>query len=81
MNESEEERDRPAEKKTLARSLGEFFGHIAKGVKTDPAKKVVRKEVEEEERPGMTLRRTTIEEIELHSNKKSKKSDQRDDSP
>ncbi len=59
----------PARKKTLARSLGEFFGHIAKGVKTDPSKKVLRKEVEEEQRDGMTLRRTTIEEIELRPNR------------
>ncbi len=47
------------------RSLGEFFGHIARGVKTDPAKKVVRKNVEEERRGNVTLRRTTIEEIEV----------------
>lgn len=51
--------------KSLMRSLGEFFGHIARGVKTDPAKKVVRKNVEEERRGNVTLRRTTIEEIEV----------------
>ena len=28
--------------KTIMRSLGEFFGYIAKGVKTDPAKEDVR---------------------------------------
>ncbi len=76
MTVSDEQREsKPAEKKTLARSLGEFFGHIARGVKTDPSRKVVRKEVEEEEREGMTLRRTTIEEIELHP-RKNQKSDQ-----
>jgi hypothetical protein len=50
------------------RSLGEFFGHIAKAVKTDPAKKTktVSKTVEEEQRGDLTLRRTTIEEIEIH---------------
>jgi hypothetical protein len=54
------------EKKSLMRSLGEFFGHIAQGIKTDPAKKEVRRTVEEETRPdGVILRRTTIEEVEL----------------
>jgi hypothetical protein len=65
----------PAPKKTLARSLGEFFGHIAKGVKTDPSKKVLRKEVEEEQRDGITLRRTTIEEIELRPSPTPPKAD------
>lgn len=58
----------PQRKKTLARNLGEFFGHIIKGVKSDPArpkKQVVRKEVEEEDRGDMVLRRTTIEEVEF----------------
>ncbi|MBL9148822.1 MAG: hypothetical protein JNM94_09035 [Phycisphaerae bacterium] len=54
------------EKKSLMRSLGEFFGHIAQGIKTDPTKKEVRRTVEEETRPdGVILRRTTIEEVEL----------------
>ena len=52
------------------RSLGEFFGHIVRGVKTDPAANVqvreVSREVEEEEKDGVVLRRTTIEEIEIH---------------
>ncbi len=49
------------------RNLGEFVGHIFKGLKTDPAKqtKVVRKEMEEEDRGDVILRRTTIEEIEI----------------
>ena len=54
--------------KPIMRSLGEFFGHIIKGVRTDPAKgrkKVVKKQVEEEDRGDVVLRRTTIEEIEL----------------
>jgi len=56
----------PVGRKPLMRSLGEFFGHIIKGAKTDPAKKVIRKEVEEERREdGMILRRTTIEEVEV----------------
>jgi len=58
------------------RSLGEFFGHVAKGVKTDPAagrapaRQTVRKSVEEEQRDTpqgkVTIRRTTIEEIEVN---------------
>ena len=58
-------------KKPLMRSLGEFFGHIAKGITTDPAegekpkqKQIVRQQIEEEDRGDMILRRTTIEEIE-----------------
>jgi hypothetical protein len=61
-------------------ALGQFFGHIAKGVKTDPTKLPTRQEpaplkrelrreveVEEQQTPKgkITLRRTTIEEIEL----------------
>jgi len=56
--------------KSLMRSLGEFFGHVAKGIRTDPAapreRTEVRRTVEEEKRPdGIVLRRTTIEEVEL----------------
>lgn len=47
------------------RSLGEFFGHIAKAVRSDPKKRIVRKSIEEETRGTTVLRRTTIEEIEL----------------
>lgn len=48
------------------RSLGEFVGHVFKGIRTDPAKKVVRKEVQEQRRDdGVILRRTTIEEVEI----------------
>lgn len=54
--------------KSLMRNLGEFFGHIVRGVKTDPAKRkhVIRKDVEEEKHGDVTLRRTTIEEIEFN---------------
>ncbi len=64
-------------KPSLFRSLGQFVGHIAKGVKTDPASepKTVEKRVEVEERieqapeqlggGKMTVRRTIIEEIEV----------------
>lgn len=54
--------------KSLMRNLGEFVGHIVKGAKSDPAKRkqVIRKDVTEEKRDGITLRRTTIEEIEMN---------------
>lgn len=62
-------------KKPLMRALGEFFGHISRGVKTplkpqgDP--QVLRHEVQEESRDTpqgkVVLRRTTIEEIELRT--------------
>ena len=57
--------------KPLMRSLGEFFGHVVKGIKTDPAKEketkrtVIKKEVQEEDQGDIVLRRTTIEEIEI----------------
>lgn len=62
--------------KGIMRSLGEFFGHIARGIATDPAgaakggRTVVRDETTEGE--GTTadgrrviLRRTVVEEVEL----------------
>ena len=57
-----------AKKKPLMRNLGEFFGHIIKGVRADTGKKparkqVIKKEVQEQEDENMILRRTTIEEI------------------
>lgn len=62
--------------KPLMRNLGEFFGHIAKGLRTDLAapkpaapKVVTRQTIEEEERQTpqgkVVLRRTIIEEVEL----------------
>ena len=55
--------------KPLMRSLGEFFGHIVKGIRTNttPDRECteVRRETEEEHRDDMILRRTTIEEIEF----------------
>lgn len=60
----------PAPKKSLMRSLGEFVGHIVHGIKSDPSKREIRREVEEETRETptgkVTLRRTTIEELEVH---------------
>ncbi|MCZ6836896.1 MAG: hypothetical protein O7G85_14060 [Planctomycetota bacterium] len=59
--------------KSIMRNLGEFVGHIIKGVKTNPAKATtkqeVRREVEEEVRGEVILRRTTIEEVEYKSPK------------
>lgn len=54
-------------KKPLMRSLGEFVGHIVKGIKSDAgtSRTEVRRKVEEEDRGDMVLRRTTIEEIEI----------------
>jgi len=61
-------------KKSIMRSLGEFCGHVWKGVTSDPAKpgahtRVVRHDVEEHDASDadrrVTLRRTTIEEIEV----------------
>jgi len=62
-------------RKSLMRSLGEFVGHIVQGARTDPSKeqtqrRVMRHDVQEEERRTteggkVTLRRTTIEEVEF----------------
>ncbi len=59
----------PTRDKTIMRSLGEFFGHIVKGIRTDPARRrtVVRRETEEQHRGPITLRRTPIDEIEFKS--------------
>lgn len=55
--------------KSIMRSLGEFFGHIAKGITTDPTKPTaheVKRSVEETRRDdGVILRRTVIEEVQL----------------
>ncbi len=49
------------------RSLGEFVGHIVRAVKTEPKGKrvVLNKTTQEQRRGNITLRRTTIEEIEV----------------
>jgi hypothetical protein len=63
-----------APKKSLMRSLGEFFGHIAHGVKSNPRtsdardKKTIRTTVEEKQEGNVILRRTTIEEVEVRKN-------------
>jgi len=59
------------EHKSLMRNLGEFFGHVVKGVKTpadpkeDSHSTVVKKEVQEQKEGAITYRRTTIDEIEV----------------
>lgn len=55
------------EKRHPFRYLGEFVGHIWKGVRAHPSKSkhVLRTDVQEERHGDITLRRTTIEEIEL----------------
>ena len=61
-----------AKKTSLMRNLGAFFGHIAKGVRTQVNKegdeikrREVKRTVEEEVRGDVILRRTTIEEVEI----------------
>ena len=60
--------------KSLMHNLGQFFGHVAKGIKTParPGKSAheVRRQVEERQETGpsgerITVRRTTVEEIEI----------------
>ena len=57
-----------SDKKSIARSVGEFVGHIVEGVKANPSKDrtaEVRRTVEETTQDGVVLRRTTIEEVEF----------------
>ncbi len=65
--------DRP--RRSLARDLGAFFGHVWHGLRTDPSRTEVRREVEEERRSTsrgeVTLRRTTIEEIRFERDRRS----------
>lgn len=64
----------PPGKKSLMRSLGEFFGHIAHGVAGDVSRRGTppvtverREETREATSPdgSVVLRRTTIEEVEF----------------
>ncbi len=50
------------------RSLGEFVGHIVRAVKNEPKGKrvVLSKTTQTQRRGNITLRRTTIEEIEVN---------------
>lgn len=57
----------PEPNKPLMRSIGEFFGHIIKGIRHDVTKdrKVIDKKVTEEKHGRFTLRETRIREIEV----------------
>ena len=52
--------------KPLMRCLGEFFGYIVRAIKSDVQTREVDRNVEEKKDGKMTLRRTTIDEIEIH---------------
>ena len=71
--------------KSRMEGLGEFFGHIIKGVKTKPENTPasntheVKRTVEEERTDdGVILRRTTIDEVEIPVEQLQKKQQQRD---
>ena len=55
--------------KSIMHSLGAFVGHVVKGIRTDPAAKKNTTEVhrteEVQNRDGVILRRTVIEEVEV----------------
>mgnify|MGYP004275156511 CR=1 FL=1 len=57
--------------KSIMHSLGAFVGHVVKGIRTDPAAKTntteVRRTEEVEDRDGVILRRTVIEEVEVRN--------------
>ncbi|MBC8200905.1 MAG: hypothetical protein H8E86_02570 [Planctomycetes bacterium] len=52
-------------KKPIMRCLGEFVGHIIQAVKSDSATSEVKRTVEVKKEGNVTLRRTTIDEIEI----------------
>ncbi|MCP4759610.1 MAG: hypothetical protein GY894_03535 [Planctomycetes bacterium] len=54
-------------RKSLMRCFGEFAGEIIKGIRTpaDADREEISRRVEERTENGVTLRRTTIDEIEL----------------
>ncbi len=47
------------------RCLGEFVGHIVKAMKSDTNSCEVNRTIEEKKESNVTLRRTTIDEIEI----------------
>jgi|TARA_B100000953_G_C17757809_1_gene337934 hypothetical protein len=51
--------------KPLMRCLGEFVGHIMHALKSNDTSQEVRRTVEEKTDGQVTLRRTTIDEIEI----------------
>ncbi len=57
--------------KPLMRCLGEFVGHIVHAVKGDTSTREINRTVEEKKEGNVTLRRTTIDEIEINQEDKS----------
>ena len=53
--------------KPLMRCLGEFVGHIVKAITADSQPCEVNRKTQEVVKGNVTLRRTTIDEIELPS--------------
>lgn len=53
--------------KPLMRCLGEFVGHIVRALKSDSKSQEVRRTIEEKTDGQVTLRRTTIDEIEIRA--------------
>ena len=54
------------------RCLGEFVGHIVRAVKSDVRTHEINRIVEEKREGNMTLRRTTIDEIEIQGEDKTR---------
>lgn len=51
--------------KPLMRCLGEFVGHIMQAVKPNSKTREIGRKIEERSDGNITLRRTTIDEIEI----------------
>jgi hypothetical protein len=58
-------------KKPLMRCLGEFVGHLLHAVKGDSSTREVKRTVDEKKDGNVTLRRTTIDEIEIKQEESS----------
>jgi hypothetical protein len=59
-------RPEKSSQKSLARNLGEFFGHIIKAAKSQPTtRKTVSRTVEERQDGNVVFRRTIVDEIEV----------------
>lgn len=60
----------------ICRDVGLMLHNVAK---PDHSRKVVKREIEQEKRGNMTLRRTTIEEIEIDAASEEQASDEQTD--
>lgn len=58
--------------KPLMRCLGEFVGHIVRAVKSTNTSSEVNRTVQEKTDRNVTLRRTTIDEIEIQPHREDK---------